>query len=307
MREQTLVDSILRNANVVHSTLNGAGSKYLKSHNFDVVIIDEASQALEAECWIPILKGKQLVLAGDHLQLPPTIKSHGDVAKNLELTLFERVLDLHGKSIKTLLNVQYRMNEAIMKFSSNYFYDGKLVSGPRIGDRILTDINEVETSDWTTFPVFFIDTHGFDFEETSTDDESKENLGEAECALKVIEMLASLNVATHNIAVISPYDGQVRLFKSLLKSTWADIEVGTVDGFQGREKEAVIISTVRSNGKGEVGFLAESRRMNVALTRPKRLLCVIGDSKTLSRNEFLKKMVNYMEENGELRQPDMLF
>lgn len=301
-----MVDGILRNANVILSTLTGSASHQLKNHNFDVVIIDEASQALEAECWIPILKGKLLILAGDHLQLPPTIKSTGLTAKSLELTLFERLLESHGSKIKTLLNTQYRMNEVIMRFSSDYFYDSKLICGPGVGDRLLKDLDGVERNDFTLYPVIYIDTQGYDYEEITTSDESKENKGEAQCAVDCVEILISSNMDPSSIAVISPYDGQVRLLKSMLYPKYSKIEIGTVDGFQGREKEAVIITTVRSNSNGEVGFLSEARRMNVAITRPKRLLCVIGDSQTLSRNEFLKKMVTYLEDNGELKQRDNL-
>ena len=301
-REKTVLETTIRNAQVILSTLNGAASKILFGEQFDVVMIDEASQALEAESWIAIQKGRKLILAGDHLQLPPTIQSKGDIKKALSFTLFERMLKIYGNSVKTLLNIQYRMNKDIMQFSSDYFYEGKLVCGPGdVENRLLIDLAGVIECEETSIPLVFIDTCNDDLIETSDEEDSKYNLGELELVIGYVENLIKSGVEASNIAIISPYTAQISKLKSALKENFPLIELGTVDGIQGREKECVIISFVRSNTRGEVGFLAESRRLNVAITRPKRHLCLIGDSQTLQRDPCIKKLIAYFEERGEIR------
>eukprot|EP00842_Homolaphlyctis_polyrhiza_P000941 jgi/Hompol1/1848/HPOL_002779-RA len=347
-REKTVVDTIMRNAQVVLCTLNGAATRLLEHETFDTVLIDEATQALEAECWIAILKGKRLVLAGDPLQLPPTVKTVGsgsddgaavasssrtktskkknDPKQTLEFTLFDRLLEQYGTSIKRLLNVQYRMNENIMKFSSVELYEGKLVAHESVKGRLLTDGKNIKPTEDSTTALVLIDTAGQDMRESLEADEassssssssssksndlagdSKLNRGEADLVVKHVGNLVKLaGVLDSEIAVISPYNAQVNLLRSMLKETYPNLEIGSVDGFQGREKDAVIISMVRSNDEGIIGFLADRRRMNVALTRARRHLCVIGDSECVGqRSPFLKRMFAHFEENGDVRFPDV--
>jgi superfamily I DNA and/or RNA helicase len=304
-REKTVLATIIQNAQVVLTTLNGSASHILAKEDFDILIIDEASQALEAECWIPILKAKKLILAGDHFQLPPTIKSKStEIAKPLSLTLFERVLKMHGDKVKGLLNVQYRMHDDILGFSSQHFYDNLVVSGGGVGDRLLSDLDDVEETEMTSVPIVFVDTAGAGFEETD-DEDSKSNVGEAKCCLSHVKALLEVGVHQDEIAIISPYNGQIRILKEYFVE-FPDIELGTVDGFQGREKEVVVFSMVRSNSDGEVGFLSEDRRLNVAITRSKRHLCIIGDSQTMNRNPFLREYVCYLEERAIVKFPDYM-
>ncbi|RMX99611.1 hypothetical protein D0868_09450, partial [Hortaea werneckii] len=350
-REGRVVKELLRTSKVVVSTLHGAGSFHLKNEEFDVVIVDEASQALEAQCWIPIVMvgavGK-LVLAGDHLQLPPTIKSGSmkgeksegkggkdlkkksekksskgteeasdGVAKlsiagdehptpgnpkdndplassaSLETTLFDRLLTLHGPTIKRMLTTQYRMHETIMAFPSAALYDSKLQAADSVRARLLKDLPYAVTeTDDTREPLVFWDTQGGDFPEKVEDDEtasdpsssagggggggggggrkkgsallaeSKVNENEALLVSHHVRNLIQAGVKPDDIAVITPYNGQLALLSALLREKFRGIELGSVDGFQGREKEAVVVSLVRSNGEGEVGFLGEKRRLN---------------------------------------------
>ena len=252
-------------------------------------------------CWIAILKGKKLILAGDHLQLPPTVKSNAKV-----VTLFERLLKRYGSKLNRLLNVQYRMHQDIMRFSSDYFYESKLVCGDGVEGRLLTDLKGVQENEETSCPVLYIDTAHASFNESSDEQDSKYNQGEAECVVRYLDALIAAGVTPSSVALISPYNGQVRLFKALLGNKYPGLEIGSIDGFQGREKEVVILSLVRSNEDGEVGFLSEERRLNVAMTRPKRHLCVIGDSNTLRQDSFLKKVVQYLEGCAEIRYPEMI-
>jgi superfamily I DNA and/or RNA helicase len=304
-REKEVLKSVITNAQVVLTTLNGSASKILKNEIFDVVLVDEASQALEAECWIAILKGKKLILAGDHCQLPPTVKSSNKAGQQLMFTLFERMLK-HYPQLKRLLNVQYRMNKVIMQFSSDYFYESKLTCHEGVEDRLLTDLENITENEETTCPVVFIDTAHASFFDSTDEQDSKYNTGEAESVVKYLEGLFRSGVIAEQVAVISPYNGQIRILKELLGDKYPGLELGSVDGFQGREKEVVLLSLVRSNADGEVGFLSEDRRLNVAMTRPKRHLCIIGDSSTLSRHPFLKKVVTYLEDHAEIRYPEMI-
>ncbi|KAN0077909.1 P-loop containing nucleoside triphosphate hydrolase protein [Elaphomyces granulatus] len=344
-RESKCVDDLVRGSKVVLATLHGAGGYQLKNQRFDVVIIDEASQALEAQCWVPLLYASRAVLAGDHLQLPPTIKSlHSKPKKgqmqgnqlsgideslgvnsgqpeilagiSLETTLFDRLIYLHGKSIKKMLTVQYRMHDKIMSFPSDKLYGSKLIAADSVKARLLKDLPyEVEDTDDTREPLVFWDTQGGHFPEKTEDDdilkkgsllgESKSNDMEAAIAARHVDNLVKAGVKPEDIAVVTPYNAQVALLSQLLKDKYPGVELGSVDGFQGREKEAVVISLVRSNSEHSVGFLAEKRRLNVAMTRPKRHLCVCGDSETISRgSQFLQHWMEFLEENADLRYPD---
>ncbi|PTB65328.1 DNA helicase [Trichoderma citrinoviride] len=342
-RERRCVSNLVGGSKVVLATLHGAGGFQLRNEEFDVVIIDEASQALEAQCWVPLLSAKKAVCAGDHLQLPPTIKSLNSKAKaakskggagggdaaaaaaapvikgmTLETTLFDRLLALHGPSIKRMLTTQYRMHEKIMRFPSDELYDSQLVAADAVKARLLKDLDyDVESNEDTTEPVVFIDTQGGDFPERNEDDdkenpkrgslhgESKSNEMEAALVRLHVKQLVEAGVRPEDIAVVTPYNAQLAALASL-KEKFPGIELGSVDGFQGREKEAVIVSLVRSNPDGEVGFLGEKRRLNVAMTRPKRSLIVIGDSETVKKgSKFLKKWMEFLEEHADLRYPDV--
>ncbi|KAK0667160.1 P-loop containing nucleoside triphosphate hydrolase protein [Cercophora samala] len=348
-REKKCVSDLVAKSRVVLATLHGSGGYQLRDEKFDVVIIDEASQALEAQCWVALLSAKKAVCAGDHLQLPPTIKSlnssasktaaagdkKGKVKKDatttpaaapvpkgatLETTLFDRLLSLHGPKIKRMLTTQYRMHELIMRFPSDELYEGKLIAAEGVKARLLNQLPDVKDIDETREPLIFIDTQGGDFPEKTEDDEedgkgvtkrslygdSKSNEGEAMLVREHVRCLVEDGgVRSEDVAVVSPYNAQLALLAPL-KEQYPGIELGSVDGFQGREKEAVIVTLVRSNTDGEVGFLAEKRRLNVAMTRPKRSLTVIGDSETVKKgSKFLKKWMEFLEENADLRYPDL--
>ncbi|KXH47303.1 hypothetical protein CSAL01_08460 [Colletotrichum salicis] len=295
-RERGCVSNLIRESKVVLATLHGAGGHQLRDQQFDVVIIDEASQALEAQCWVPLLSAKKAVCAGDHLQLPPTIKSLNSKVKaaappatvpkedaekhikgmTLETTLFDRLLALHGSSIKRMLTTQYRMHENIMRFPSGELYEGKLIAAEAVKERLLKDLPyEVEDTEDTNEPLIFIDTQGGDYPERSEDDdkdavkkakfslhgESKSNEMEGALVRQHVQKLVDAGVRPEDIAVVTPYNAQLAILATL-KEQFPGIELGSVDGFQGREKEAVIVSLVRSNSVGEVGFLGEKRRLN---------------------------------------------
>ena len=337
-REKQCVTSLVQGSKVVLATLHGAGSFQLRDEKFDVVIIDEASQALEAQCWIPLLSAKKVVLAGDHLQLPPTIKStpstskspkdktKTDSASRLDTTLFDRLLTLHGPSIKRMLTTQYRMHEKIMRFPSDEMYESALIAAPSVATRLLTQLPySVNDTDDTREPLVFYDTQGGDFPENapSSDDpatdgkniskssllaDSKSNQYEAVLVRHYVKSLVNDGVHSADIAIVTPYNAQLSLLSRDLglKEAYPDLEFGSVDGFQGREKEVVVVSLVRSNVSGEVGFLGEKRRLNVAMTRPKRQLCVVGDSETVGKgSKFLKRWMEHLEREADLRYPDL--
>lgn len=330
-RERGCISNLVKGSKVVLATLHGAGGFQLKNDDFDVVIIDEASQALEAQCWVPLLSAKKAVCAGDHLQLPPTIKSLNSKTKTklkdeekgrqgatLETTLFDRLLALHGSSIKRMLTTQYRMHEKIMRFPSDELYESKLIAADAVKDRLLKDLPyEVEANDDTTEPLIFIDTQGGDFPEKEEEEESakstkaslhgesKSNEMEAVLVKQQVRSLINAGIKAEDIAVVTPYNAQLAVLAPL-KEAFPGIELGSVDGFQGREKEAVIVTLVRSNSNGEVGFLGEKRRLNVAMTRPKRSLTIIGDSETVQKgSNFLKRWMDFLEDNADLRYPDL--
>lgn len=304
-REKQCVTTLVGGSKVVLATLHGAGGFQLRNEQFDVVIIDEASQALEAQCWIPLLSAKKVVLAGDHLQLPPTVKSLDHDIKpkpekdkdkpnggsgSLEVTLFDRLLTLHGPSIKRMLTTQYRMHEKIMRFPSDEMYDSQLLAAPAVASRLLTTLPyEVQETDDTKEPLVFYDTQGGDFPEATSSsssspsssdptanggkkpptkasllNDSKSNPSEALLLRHHVRKLVAAGVKPEHVAVVTPYNAQLAyLSRELgLRDLFPGLELGSVDGFQGREKEAVVVSLVRSNGGGEVGFLGERRRLN---------------------------------------------
>ncbi|GAA5961582.1 hypothetical protein JCM21900_006641 [Sporobolomyces salmonicolor] len=342
-RQGGVVEEVLGKAKVVLATTHGAGGRSLDKYNFDVVIIDEAAQATEPACWIPIMRGKKLILAGDHLQLPPTLKSldlrssfTSTKAKKtpsqptptpasvsdpkpstprliasptLELTLFSRLLSLYGAPIRRMLKVQYRFNEKINAFPSSKLYDGELVPDESVRGRKLSDLEGVEADEDLDEPVVFFDTAGLAMHERSAEDgsfgsESKSNENEAEIVSQYVQTLIAANVPATSISLISPYSSQVLLLSSLLHAQYPELEIGSVDSNQGRENDVVIVSLVRSNNEGEVGFLSELRRLNVSMTRPRRHLVVVGDSSTVRQgSKFLDAWITWLEDEALVRVP----
>ncbi|KAK0042710.1 DNA-binding protein SMUBP-2 [Biomphalaria pfeifferi] len=309
-REEAATKDILSRADVVLVTLTSASRdgplKYLKEDHFDLVVIDECSQALEAACWIGLLRARRCVLAGDHKQLPPTILSKESAAAGLELTLMERLLktlsEEKGKDVVRMLTTQYRMHQDIMEWASQQLYQGRLVAHPSVASHLLSDLVGVSDDEETTSPLLIIDTAGCDLYELDLPEEvSKGNEGEADIVASHVDDLVKRGVKPADIAVIAPYNLQVDLIRLRLSSKYPSLEVKSVDGFQGREKEAVIISMVRSNPTGEVGFLAEKRRINVAVTRARRHLTVVCDTETVCHDNFIKSLVDYMTEKGDVQ------
>jgi ATP-dependent RNA/DNA helicase IGHMBP2 len=314
IREDKALKDVFEQSEIVLATLatttNEGPLKNLKDTHFDIIIIDECSQAMEATCWIPLLKGAgKIILAGDHLQLPPTIISKEAALKGLDLTLMKRLIDALGDEVTKMLTIQYRMNHVINDWISEKLYDSKLQAHKSVAQHLLCDKVGVINDENTSVPLVLIDTEGCDMTEMimsgddkmSADEESKANDGEANLVCRHVEDLIRSNVKPEEIAVITPYNLQMELIRAKLHSKYPQVEVKSVDGFQGREKEAIVISMVRSNSRGEVGFLADRRRINVAITRARRHLCVICDSQTCKNDEFLKSFLEYCEKFADIR------
>ncbi len=296
--EKSLSKRIIQKADVVLATHGGIGT-LLASQKFDLACLDEASQASEPLSWIPILNAQKVVLAGDPLQLPPTIHSRDAADRGLKTTLMERLQKDLPQDLQTLLRVQYRMNKEIMGFSSARFYEDKLIAHDSVADHDLTGLPGVAVTDLTSARVVFVDTAGTNYNETWNELlDSRENEGEADLLLKLWSRLAEAGVPPQKAALITPYAAQAR---NLRRRVPPGLEVGTVDGFQGREKEAILVSLVRSNETGEVGFLSDTRRMNVAMTRARRLLVVVGDSATIARHPFYEAFLDYVHAHGDHR------
>jgi len=299
-REKRAMKETLISAEVVLATLTSSSNvdgalKNLPEAHFDLAVIDECSQALEIACWIGLIQVKKAVLAGDHLQLPPTIMSEPAAQKGLAYTLMERVIK-DNPNVVRMLNTQYRMNEPIMKWSSDTFYKAKLVADESVKSRLLADLPGVASNENTQVPLVLIDTTGCDMYELVTEDEqSKANEGEAALVTIYVKQLISSGIDPSEIAVITPYNLQVELIRLQLREKFPALEIRSVDGFQGREKEVVILSLVRSNLEGQVGFLAEPRRLNVAITRAKRHVALIANVETVSHDHTLKGLMEYFE------------
>ncbi len=292
--ESRLVAHLLDSATVVCATLTGLNAELLGERIFDLVVIDEAAQATEPTCWIPLLRARRLVLAGDHCQLPPTVLSHEARKENFHVSLMERLHSLCGKTISRRLTTQYRMHEQIMQFSSDEFYESSLIAANAVRHHRLADLSHVTASPLTEVALKFYDTAGSSCDEQAeAEGSSRENPGEANFVAQHVAALLDAGVAAMEIAVITPYAAQARRLRELIPDT--TVEIDTVDGFQGREKEAVVISLVRSNPQGELGFLTDTRRMNVALTRARRSLTVFGDSGTLANHEFYVRLLEFFD------------
>ncbi|GFQ97479.1 DNA-binding protein SMUBP-2 [Trichonephila clavata] len=297
---------VISDCDIVFCTLTSASSqgplKYVQNDHFDVCIIDECSQAIEAACWIPLLLVKKCILAGDHFQLPPTILCKKASDAGLKVTLMERLLKLYGDSIKIMLTIQYRMNQVIMKYPSKHLYDNKLEAHESVRSWLLKDLKGIMCNTTTAMPLLLIDTAGCNMHETQSESNgSKGNEGEADLVSLHVKNLIKSGLNPADIAIITPYKLQVDLIKSRLGTKYPGLEINSVDGFQGREKEAVVLSLVRSNGSRNVGFLAEDRRVNVAITRAKRHLAIICDKKTMSGSRVLKSFLKYCVKEGEVR------
>lgn len=293
--EDRLLDQVLSSADVITATLVGVAHPVLAKYNFKTVVIDEAAQALEPACWIAIAKASRVIMTGDPLQLPPTVKSYEAAQRGFNVTLMEKCLNRLSQS--SLLNVQYRMHQAIMDFSNKQFYNGQLIAADDVKDWKL-DIADNQ-------PVIFIDTAGCDFQEISNNDQkSKMNPDEygilREHLYQLIQSFQGKEIPS--IAIISPYREQVNYILEAIRTdsklNEMNIVVNSIDGFQGQEMDVVYISLVRSNSKNEIGFLKDYRRMNVAMTRAKKQLIVVGDSATIGNNNFYASFLAYCDANG---------
>ncbi|MFH1723261.1 MAG: AAA domain-containing protein [Elusimicrobiota bacterium] len=297
--ESAISRRLVLSAQVVVST-HGGISNYLLRGKFDWIAMDEASQATEPLSWVPLLRGGKVVFTGDADQLPPTIYSRDAARDGLALTLFERLKGVLPRELQTLLRVQYRMHETIMGFSSKQFYDDELVADDSVRSHRACDLPGVRATPLTEAPLVFVDTAGTGYEETFNELlQSRENRGEAELAVRLVKEVLGAGVRPRDVALLTPYMAQVKLLKSLVRVP--RLEIGTVDGFQGREKEVTVLSLVRSNDKGIVGFLSDTRRMNVAVTRARRLSIVVGDSATIASHPFYRDFLDYVQERGEYR------
>jgi len=294
--EQFIIDDLVSKAQVITATLVGSNHYTVRDLKFNTVVIDEAGQALEPACWIPILKAQKLVMAGDHFQLPPTIKSVKAANSGLSTTLLEKCAVLHPNAV-TLLDEQYRMNEAIMGFSSKEFYGNHLKANTSVAKQLLFEGDE---------PMSLVDTAGCGFDE-KPDGTSSVNPEEAVFLLKHLQQLADTiegeDIPFPTVAIISPYKSQIRILKELFAASallpYVDrISINTIDSFQGQERDVVYISMTRSNPDGVIGFLADIRRMNVAMTRARKKLVIIGDSATITRLPFYADMMSYTEQIG---------
>lgn len=299
--ELRIRSSLFGEARVIASTLTGAANRVLEGEKYSTLFIDEAAQALEAACWIAIRKAGRVILAGDHCQLPPTVKSIMALKGGLGKTLMERIVENKPETV-TLLKMQYRMNEQIMKFSSEWFYHGMVESAPTVSHRGILDYDT---------PMMWIDTAECDGKEEFVGENfGRINRAEAELTLQTLqqylEKIGKQRILEESIdvGIISPYRAQVQLLrKELRKREFFRpyrhlLTVNTVDGFQGQERDIILISLVRSNDGGDIGFLRDLRRMNVAITRARMKLIILGSSETMTSHPFYKKLYEYV---GQLK------
>lgn len=292
-------------ARVIASTLVGSANRLLDGQKFGTLFIDEAAQALEAACWIPIRKVSRVILAGDHCQLPPTVKSFAAMKAGLGKTLMERIVE-NKPEVVTLLKMQYRMNEEIMRFSSDWFYGNQVESAPEVKYRSILDLDIPMT--WIDTSLFEECEEGKFFQETFVGESfGRINKAEAELTLLTLEnyfkKIGKERILDErlDVGVISPYRAQVQYLRSQIKKKAFFkpyrhlISVNTIDGFQGQERDIILISLVRANDDGQIGFLRDLRRMNVAITRARMKLIILGDASTMTRHPFYKKLYDYIE------------
>lgn len=300
MLEFHIVNDLLQKSDVICCTLVGSSHPVLRGRKYQSVFIDEAGQALEPACWIPLLRAQRVIFAGDHQQLPPTIKSNEAARSGLAVTLFEKGIAKHT-SKASMLEVQYRMHQAIMRFSSDYFYQGKLIAHEGVASSLLMPHEP---------PLEFIDTAGCGFNE-SQDPETLSRFNEEEAQLairlaeKTVEVFGTEAWIDHGLTmgIITPYRAQVDILiklaehSSVLEPLHKLVTINTVDAFQGQERDAIVISFVRSNDKADVGFLGDIRRTNVAMTRAKKKLIMVGDSATLGAHPFYTQLLEYVQQH----------
>lgn len=315
--EARIRQDLFRSARVIASTLTGAAHPLLTGEHYHTLFIDEAAQALEAACWIALRRADRVVLAGDHRQLPPTIKSPEALRGGLGVTLMERIARNKPEAVR-LLRVQYRMNEALMRFSSEWFYHGQLEAAPEVRHRSILD--DLDT------PITWIDTDRIDAERDGADagqdaahgtaslngeefvsaGYGRINKAEAQLTMQTLREYVGrfgrsrLRDERTDFGIISPYRAQVQYLRSLirrddyLRPLRRDITVNTVDAFQGQERDVIVISLVRANEQGQIGFLRDLRRMNVAITRARCKLIIIGSVSTLTRHAFYRRLYEYV-------------
>ncbi len=297
--EQYIINDLVAKAQVITATLVGANHYTVRNLKFNTVVIDEAGQALEPACWIPILKAQKVVLAGDHCQLPPTVKSAEAARNGLATTLLEKCVKLHPEAV-VLLEEQYRMNEMIMGYSSSTFYDDRLKAHASVARHVLFNNDN---------PLVFVDTAGCGFDE-KTEQTSTYNPEEAAFLFRHLTQLVSALDSHYkpdnfpSIAIISPYKQQIDTLKEQFQSSPAlqvyehKIAINTIDSFQGQERDIVYISMTRSNADSRIGFLSDIRRMNVAMTRARKKLVIIGDSATLSQFDFYSNFITWAQDRN---------
>ena len=296
MMERQAIGEVIADARIICATVSFDFS-IIEDHPFDLLVIDEACQSVEPGCWVPLKLADRIVLAGDHCQLPPTILSRTAAKEGYDISLMQRLVEAHGNNITRQLTVQYRMHDQIMQFSSQHFYDDTLTADDSVSSHLLSDLPQIRDDGFDAAPVMFIDTAGAGWdEEQEPEGLSRLNPQEGKLVLDQVRRLCDAGLSPSDIAVIAPYAAQVRWLRQ--HAEYDQLEIDTVDGFQGREKEAVVMCTVRSNNKGEVGFLSDARRMNVALTRARRKLIVIGDSATLGADEFFTTLLQWFDDVG---------
>ncbi|WP_295430800.1 AAA domain-containing protein [Prevotella sp.] len=296
--ELRIRSSLFGEARVIACTLTGAANRVLEGEHYSTLFIDEAAQALEAACWIAIRKAGRVILAGDHCQLPPTVKSIMALKGGLGRTLMERIAE-QKPEVVTLLEVQYRMNEQIMRFSSDYFYNSRVQSAPEVKGRGILDYDR---------PMMWVDTTDVDGrEEFVGENFGRINRAEAELTLTTLadyfDKIGRQRVLDESIdvGIISPYRAQVQLLRKMIRQSERLrpyrrlITVNTVDGFQGQERDIILISLVRDNDGGDIGFLRDLRRMNVAITRARMKLIILGSAATMTRHPFYNKLYEYVE------------
>lgn len=301
--EYRIKASLFTEARVVACTLVGADNRLLIGQKIPTLFIDEAAQALEPACWIAIRRAGRVVLAGDHMQLPPTIKCYEALKGGLGVTLMERIVENVPECV-TMLKMQYRMHEQIMRFSSHWFYEDGVESSPIVKNRSILDLDVPIT--WVQAPVDAETTENSYTEQYVGENHGRINIGEAELAVKTLEDYVTRIGKERflserlDVGLISPYRMQVQFLRSLVKKSQIlkpvkrFITINTVDGFQGQERDIIMISLVRSNEKGEIGFLRDLRRMNVAMTRARMKLFILGDAETLAGNPFYRDLKKYI-------------
>ena len=296
--ELRIRQSLFGEARVIACTLTGAANRVLEGEKYSTLFIDEAAQALEAACWIAIRKAGRVIFAGDHCQLPPTVKSIAALKGGLGKTLMERIVE-QKPEVVTLLKVQYRMNEQIMRFSSDYFYNGEVETAPGITHRSILDYD---------LPMMWIDTEDVDGKEEFIGEScGRINRAEAELTLSTLQeyfdKIGKNRILEESIdvGIISPYRAQVQLLRKMIRQKEFFrpyrrlISVNTVDGFQGQERDIILISLVRSNDGGEIGFLRDLRRMNVAITRARMKLIILGNAATMTSHPFYRKLYEFIQ------------